>query len=91
MGYGFGLSLRDLQEVMEETLGEVVSLSACNRLVWAVDKPVKAWKRAVLEVPPAVVLGDGMWVKIASPTGDHRVEAQGRLRAVKHQAKRGGA
>lgn len=88
MGYCLGLSLRDLQERMYETLGEVVSLSACNRLVWEVDKQVKAWKRAVLEVPPAVVLVDGMWVKIAYPTGDHVVDAQGRRRAVKHKEKR---
>ena len=82
------LSLRDLQEVLYETLGEVVSLSSCNRLLWEVDKQIKAWKSAVLEVLPAVVMVDGMWVKIADPTGDHCLDAQGRLRAVKHKEKR---
>ena len=88
MGYCLGLSLRDRQEVLYETLGEVVSLSTCNRLVWEVDEQMKAWKRAILEVPPEVVMVDGMWVKIAYPTGDHGLDAQGRLRAVKRKEKR---
>jgi transposase-like protein len=88
MGYCLGLSLRDLQEVLYETLGEVVSLSSCNRLRWEVDKQIKAWKSAGLEVPPAVVMVDGMWVKIAYPTGAHCLDAHGRLRAVKHKEKR---
>ncbi len=88
MGYCLGPSLRDLQEVLYDTLGEVVSLSSCNRLLWEVDKQIKAWKSAVLEVPPTVVMVDGMWVKIAYPTGDHCLDAQGRLRAVKHKEKR---
>jgi hypothetical protein len=33
-------------------------------------------------------MADGMWVKIASPTGDHCQDAQGRLRAVKRKEKR---
>jgi putative transposase len=88
MGYCLGLSLRDLQEGMYAPLGEVVSLSACNRLVWDVDKPVKALKSAVIEAPPAVVMVEGMWVQIAYPTGEHCLDAQGRRRAVKRKAKR---
>jgi len=88
MGYCLGLSLRDLQEVMYETLGEVVSLSACNRLVWEVEAQVKALKSATIESPPVVVMVDGMWVKIAYPTGQQRQDAQGRLRAVKRKEKR---
>jgi transposase-like protein len=88
MGYCVGLSLRDLQEVLYGTLGEVVSLAACNRLLGEVDQHVQAWKNAVIEAPPAVLLVDGMWVKIADPTGDHCVDAQGRRRAVKRQEKR---
>jgi transposase-like protein len=88
MGYCVGLSLRDLQEVLYGTLGEVVSLAACNRLLGEVDQHVQAWKNAGIEAPPAVVLVDGMWVKIAYPTGDHCVDAQGRRRAVTRQEKR---
>jgi transposase-like protein len=84
-----GLSLRDLQEVLSAPLGAVVSLSACNRLVWDGDKQVKAWKSAVMEAPPAVVMVEGLWGKIASPPGEPGLDAQGRRRAVKRKAKRG--
>ena len=33
MGYGLGLSLRDLHESIRLTLGEVLSVSSCHRLV----------------------------------------------------------
>ena len=88
MGYCLGLRLRDLQEVLYGTLGEVVSLAACNRLVGEVDQHVQAWKNAVIEALPAVVLVDGMWIKIAYPTGEHCIDAQGRRRAVKRKEKR---
>jgi transposase-like protein len=88
MGYCWGLSLRDLQEVRYATLGDGISLSSWNRLVWAVAKQGKALKSAALEAPPAVVLVDGMWVKSASPSGELRLDAQGRLRAVKRKEKR---
>jgi transposase-like protein len=88
MGYCLGLSLRDLQEVMYATLGEVVSLAACNRLVGEVDAQVQAWKKATIAVPPSVVMVEGMWGHIAYPPGEHREDTQGRWRAVTRQAKR---
>lgn len=88
MGYCLGLSLHDLQEVMYATLGEVVSLAACNRLVGEVDAQVQAVKKATIAVPPTIVMVDGMWVHIAYPTGEYREDAQGRRRAVKRKEKR---
>ena len=88
MGYCLGLSLRDLQETMAATLGEVLSLEACNRVVLRVEAQVSAFKSASLAAPPPIVLVDGMWVKIAYPTGDIRVDAQGRRRATKRKQKR---
>jgi hypothetical protein len=43
--YSLGHSLRDLQEAMHLTLGEVLSLQACNRLVWALKSGRKHSKR----------------------------------------------
>lgn len=86
MGYCLGLSLRDLQEGRYATVGEVVSLAACNRLVGEVDAPMQAWKQATLVVPPVVVMVDGMWVHITYPTGEYREDAQGRRRAIKRNA-----
>jgi putative transposase len=88
MGYCLGLRLRDLQETLHWTLGEVLSLAACNRIVWAVDKQVKALKTTPLATPPPIVMVDGMWVKIAYPTGEITEDAQGRRRAVKRKQKR---
>ena len=88
MGYCLGLSLRDLQEMMALTLGEVLSLAACNRIVSSVSTQVEAFKSQPLENPPPVVLVDGMWVKIAYPSGEIKVDAQGRRRAAKRKQKR---
>jgi putative transposase len=88
MNYCLGHSLRDLQETMALTLGEVLSLSACQRLVSRVADQLKAFKTHPLENPPPILLVDGMWVKIAYPTGEYRHDAQGRCRAVKRKQKR---
>ncbi len=88
MGYCLGLSLRDLQEMMALTLGEVLSLAACNRIVSSVSAHVEAFKHQPVEHPPPIVMVDGMWVKIAYPTGEIKVDAQGRRRPAKHKQKR---
>src|SRR6266545_613351 len=71
-------------------LGEVRSLAACHRLVSRAAEYLEGCKTQALERPPPMILGDGMWVKIAYPTGACRLEAQGRRRAVKRQQKRVG-
>lgn len=88
MGYCLGLSLRDLHESMRLTLGEVLSVSSCNRIVLGMAKQMDAFKTTPLAEPPPVLLVDGMWVKIAYPTGDIVEDAQGRRRAAKRQQKR---
>ena len=88
MSYGVGHSLRDLQETLALTLGEVLSLAACNRMVSRVTEHLAVFKMQALESPPPVLLVDGMWVKIASPTGEYRHDAQGRRRSVKRKQKR---
>jgi putative transposase len=88
MHYCLGLSLRDLQESMHATLGEVLSLASCNRIVSAVRHQVEALKTAPVAAPPPMLLVDGMWVKIASPHGEMTTDTQGRRRAVKRKEKR---
>jgi len=43
-----------------------------------------------VEAPPPIILVDGMWVKIAYPSGEMTMDTQGRRRhmhqANKHQA-----
>jgi len=86
--YCLGHSLRDVQETMAFTLGAVLSLSACHRLVARVAEPLAGVKTHALERPPPMLLVDGMWGQIVYPTGECRLEAQGRRRAVKRQQKR---
>jgi hypothetical protein len=88
MGYCLGLSLCDLQETMHWTLGEVLSLEACNRVVLKLEVQVRTVRSARLAAPPPIVMVDGMWVKIAYPTGDITVDAQGRKRAAKRKQQR---
>lgn len=88
MNYCLGLSLRDLQESMYTTLGEVLSVASCNRIVASVGQRVEAFKRQSLAAPPPILLVDGMWVKIAYPNGKMSVDSQGRCRAVKRKQKR---
>ena len=88
MSYCLGHSLRDLQETMALTLGEVLSLAACPRIVSSVAAHLEGFKTQPLESPPPILLVDGMWVKIAYPTGECRLDAQGRRRAVKRKQKR---
>jgi transposase-like protein len=88
MNYCLGLSLRDLQESIYTTLGEVLSVASCNRIVTSVGQQAEAFKTQPLEAPPAIILVDGMWVKIAYPNGEMRIDSQGHRRAVKRKRKR---
>jgi putative transposase len=85
---GLGLSLRDLQESMDATLGEVLSVASCNRIVASVGQQAEAFKTQPLAAPPPILRVDGMRIKIASPSGKRTVDSQGRRRAVKRQQKR---
>jgi len=75
---------------MAVTMGAVCSLAACNRLVSRVAEPLAGCKTQALDSPPPMLLVDGLWVQIASPTGECRLDAQGRRRAVKRKQKRVG-
>src|SRR3989442_8341182 len=88
MHYCLGLSLRDLQESMYATLGEVLSVASCKRIVASVGQPAEVFKTQPLAVPPPMLLVDGLWSKIAYPSGKMTVDSQGRRRAVKRQQKR---
>jgi hypothetical protein len=83
-----GLSLRDLQESMDITLGEVLSVASCHRIVASVGQRAEAFKTQPLEAPPPMLLVDGMWINIAYPSGKMTVDSQGRRRAVKRQQNR---
>ena len=66
----------------------MLSLEACNRLVLGLEQRAHAFKTARLAAPPPIVLVDGLWLKLAVPTGEWKTDSSGRRRAVKHQQKR---
>ena len=84
-----GPSLRALQDVMPLSLGEVVSLAACHRLGLGLVERAQAFKTARLASPPPLVLVDGLWRKLAVPTGEIPEESSGRKRAVQRTQQRG--
>jgi transposase-like protein len=86
--YCLGHSLRDLQEGMYHSLGEVLSLGTCNRLVLGLKARAQAFKTARLEASPPIVLVDGLWLKLAVPTGEWQRDSMGRRRAVRRKQKR---
>jgi transposase-like protein len=53
-----------------------------------VTAPLALCKPPARASPPPLLLVDGLWGKIAYPTGAYRHDAQGRRRAVKRQQKR---
>ena len=73
---------------MAQTVGEVLSLEACTRLVLGLAERSSAWKTARLATPPPIVLVDGLWLKRAVPTGDRTRDSLGRQRPVTHKATR---
>ena len=87
--YALGQRLRDWQEAMPLPLGERLGLDACNRRVLGLEERAHAFKTARLETPPPLGLVEGLWRKLAVPTGDITRDAVGRKRPVKHQEKRG--
>ena len=73
---------------MQLSLGEVLSLAACHRIVLGLEERAHAFKTARLEAPPPIVLVDGLWLKLAVPSGAWQEDARGRQRPVKRQQHR---
>jgi len=73
---------------MQLSLGAVLSLAACNRVILGLAEQAHAFKTARLAAPPPIVLVDGLWLKLAVPTGEIAEDSRGRKRAVKRKQQR---
>ena len=73
---------------MQLSLGEVLSLAACHRLVLGLEERAQTFKTARLVAPPPIVLVDGLWLTLAVPSGEITADASGRKRPVKHTQQR---
>ena len=55
---------------------------------WGLQSGRKPLKRHGWRTPPPIVLVDGLWLKVAVPTGGITPDTRGRKRPVKHKEKR---
>ena len=78
--YSLGLSLRDLEEALFLFLGQVLSRAAVNRVTLTVQHQMETWQQQPLAETPALLIVDGVWVKILYPTGERWTDKSGHQR-----------
>lgn len=83
--YRLGLSQRDLQEVLQLSFGQALSVKAIEHLTDVAHEDMEAFRRALLEETPPVILVDGVNIKMMCPTGEYRVNQRGHRRMVKQR------
>ena len=77
---GLCLSLRDSVQVLAWGNGQPVSIGTLNRLVNRTGELAKAFRSDPLDRVPAVVMLDGIWLKLLEPTGEKYTDKRGRVR-----------
>ena len=78
--YTLGLSIRDLQETLYVLFGHLLSREAVNRVTRAARSPMEAWRtRRITDTPPILVV-DGVWGQVLSPTGEMWTDQSGHQR-----------
>ncbi|MCZ7575380.1 MAG: transposase [Ardenticatenaceae bacterium] len=78
--YALGLSLRDLQAALYLFLGRVLSRRAVNQVTLDVQGAMAAWRTAPIAQTPPILIVDGVWVTILSPTGAQWIDRAGHQR-----------
>lgn len=77
---GLCVSLRDSVAVLAWRNGQPMSIAALNRRVNKAAKLAEAFHQGPLERVPAVVMLDGIWLKVLIPTDEEYVDKRGRRR-----------
>lgn len=75
-----GLTLRQVGAVTAPANGGPLAKSTINARVLEVSRLADAFHKGALERVPAVVLVDGIWVKVMEETGERYLDATGRDR-----------
>ncbi|MFQ5814517.1 MAG: transposase, partial [Anaerolineae bacterium] len=86
--YRLGLSQRDLQEILHLGFGQVLSPKAIQHLTDVAQREMEAFRQAPLDDTPAVMIVDGVNVKVLLPTGSYRIDQRGQRRPVKRREER---
>ena len=74
------VSLRDAAQVLAWRNGQPLALTTVNQVVNETARLHQAWAAAPFERVPAVVLLDGLWLKVLEPTGVTYHDRAGRER-----------
>jgi len=78
--YTLGLSIRDLQEALYVLFGHMLSREAVNRVTIAAQSPMQRWRtRPITDTPPILIV-DGVWAQVLSPTGAPFLDQSGHER-----------
>lgn len=74
------LSLRDGVRVLSWQSGQPLCIATLNSMVNKASELAAAFHRGELHRVPAVVMLDGVWLKVLEPTGEKFIDKQGRER-----------
>lgn len=77
---GLCVSLRDGVEVLAWDNKQPLSIATLNRFVNKTADLARAFRAAKLARVPAVVMLDGIWLKVLEPTGEWYIDKKGRRR-----------
>jgi putative transposase len=81
--YVMGLSLRDLQEALYGILGNVLSVSAINRITLQAQQHMDQHRHAAIEKTPPILIVDGVWVSIQYASDQWWEDQAGHLRKLR--------
>jgi transposase-like protein len=77
---GIGVSLRDATQVLAWENGQPLAIATLNRCVNETARLADALQQGALGRIPAVVLLDGLWIKVLEPTAEEFTDRTGRRR-----------
>lgn len=77
---GIGVSLRDATQVLAWDNEQPLAIATLNRFVNETARLADALRRETLGRIPAVVMLDGLWIKVLEPTEEEFTDRQGRRR-----------
>jgi len=87
-GYGADEGMRHIAERVGKQLGWPVSASSVQRRIHALEGALREWRERRWEVPPDVLMIDGIWFTALCPTGARFVDGKGRNRPQQRKVKR---
>jgi len=86
--YVMGLSMRDLQEALYPILGNVLSLTAINRITLEAQHHMDEHRQSPIEHTPFILIVDGVWVSIQYAQDEVKIDRAGHERRVRQAEER---